>query len=131
MGHYAKVIDGVVTQVIVAEPEFFDTYVDTSAGKWVQTSYNTRGGVHYDTVTGLPSTDQSKALRMNYAGVGFVYDERLDAFYPKQPFPSWYLNEAACMWTPPKPYPTDGKFYEWDESLVDWREVLGTSEQTP
>lgn len=131
MGHYAKVIDGVVAQVIVAEPDFFDSYVDTSAGKWVQTSYNTLGGIHYDSATGLPSADQSKALRMNYAGVGFIYDERLDAFYPKQPFPSWYLDEVVCMWVPPKPYPTDGKVYEWDESFVNWREVLHTVEQTP
>ena len=83
MSHYAKVVDGIVNQVIVAEAEFFDTFVDSSPGTWIQTSYNTRGGVHYDPNTGQP--DGGTALRGNYAGVGFVYDQQNDVFYPPQP----------------------------------------------
>ena len=82
MGHFAKVNNGVVEQVIVAEQEFFDTFVDSSPGVWLQTSYNTRGGVHYDPSTGEPSADQSKALRKNYAGIGYSYDATRDAFIP-------------------------------------------------
>ena len=80
MAHYAKVRDGKVVQVIVAEEKFFDTFVDTSAGEWIQTSYNTRGGVHE--LGGTP-------LRKNYAGIGYIYDRERDAFYAPQPFPSW------------------------------------------
>ena len=86
MAHFAKVRDGLVVDVIVAEPEFFDTFVDDSAGQWIQTSYNTRGGVHYDQ-DGNESADQSKSLRKNYAGVGFSYDHALDAFIPPKPYP--------------------------------------------
>ncbi len=71
MAHFAKVSGGTVIQVIVAEPEFFNTFVDTSPGEWIQTSYNTRGGVHYNPNTNTPSEDQTKALRKNYAGIGY------------------------------------------------------------
>ena len=93
MAHFAKIINGVVTDVIVAEPEFFDTFVDTSAGEWLQTSYNTYGGVHYNPETGEPSEDQTKALRKNYAGIGYTYDSQRNAFIPPQDFPSWIFNE--------------------------------------
>lgn len=123
MAHFAKVNNGIVEQVIVAEPEFFDTFVDSTPGEWIQTSYNTRGGVHYDPETGEPSADQSKALRKNYAGVGYVYDSARDAFYAPQPFASWTLNEDSCLWEAPVPYPDDGLMYSWDEVTTSWVEV--------
>jgi hypothetical protein len=114
MGHFAKVSDGKVTQVIVAEPEFFETFVDSSAGEWIQTSYNTHGGVHL--LGGTP-------LRKNYAGIGYTYDRTRDAFIPPQPFASWTLNEDTCLWDAPTPYPTDGKVYKWDEPTTSWVEI--------
>ena len=114
MSHFAKVVDGKVTQVIVAEPEFFKTFVDSSPGKWIQTSYNTRGGVH---------TNGGTPLRKNYAGVGFTYDHERDAFIPPQPFPSWALNEDTCLWDAPTPMPADGKHYNWDEPTLSWIEL--------
>lgn len=124
MGHFAKVVDGKVTQVIVAEPDFFDTFVDSSPGSWLQTSYNTRGGVHYDPATGQPSADQSKALRKNYAGIGYSYDDGKDAFIPPQPYASWILDDVTCLWNAPTPMPTDGKPYEWDEATTSWKEIV-------
>jgi len=123
MAHFAKVTDGVVIQVIVAEPEFFETFVDTSPGEWVQTSYNTRGGVHYNPETGEPSDDQTKALRKNYAGVGYSYDPTRDAFIPPKPFASWTLNEDTCLWEAPVPYPTDGLEYAWNEADGTWEQM--------
>lgn len=120
MSHFAKVLDGVVVSVIVAEPEFFDTFVDTSPGTWIQTSYNTRGGVHYDPATGQPSADQSKALRKNYAGIGYRYDANLDAFFMPQPYPSWKLNETTCFWEAPIVCPGNEKEYYWDEATKSW-----------
>lgn len=123
MSHFAKVLDGKVINVIVAEPDFFDTFVDSSPGQWIQTSYNTRGGVHYKPNSFEPSEDQSKALRKNYAGIGFTYDPERDAFIPPKPHPSWTLNEEACQWDPPVVYPTDNKNYFWDESVLNWVEL--------
>ena len=114
MGHFAKVTNGVVTQVIVAEPEFFDTFVDTSPGEWIQTSYNTRGGQHLN--GGTP-------LRKNYAGIGYTYDRERDAFIPPKPFASWTLNEDTCLWDAPVAMPNDGKMYRWDEPQTNWVEV--------
>ena len=111
MAYYAKVSNGLVTQVIVAEAEFFDTFVDSSPGEWIKTSYNTSGGVHSD--GGTP-------LRKNYAGVGFTYDSTRDAFIPPQPYNSWTLNETTCQWESPTPYPTDDKDYAWDEDITNW-----------
>ena len=116
MAHYAKVSNGLVTQVIVAEPEFFDTFVDSSPGEWIQTSYNTSGGVH---------SDGGVALRKNYAGVGYTYDTARDAFIPPQPYPSWILNEDTCLWDSPVPYPTDDLMYSWDEDTLAWVEITG------
>tara|TARA_R110000822_G_scaffold90554_2_gene209349 strand:+ start:83 stop:427 length:345 start_codon:yes stop_codon:yes gene_type:complete len=113
MSHYAKVVNGIVQQVIVAEAEFFQTFVDTSPGDWIQTSYNTYGGQHRN--GGTP-------LRKNYAGIGFTYDRTKDAFIPPKPFASWVLNEDTCLWDAPTSMPTDGKFYEWDESTTSWLE---------
>ena len=114
MSHYAKVSDNKVTQVIVAEAEFFTNFVDTSPGEWIQTSYNTHGGVHAK--GGIP-------LRKNYAGIGYTYDQNKDAFIPPQPFLSWALNETTCLWDSPMPYPNDNKRYRWDESTISWVEL--------
>jgi len=120
MAHFAKVNNGIVEQVIVAEPEFFQTFVDSSPGTWIQTSYNTLGGVHYDPETRQPSADQSKALRKNYAGIGFTYDAERDAFIEPKPFESWTLNETSCLWEPPVARPDDGQLYVWNEVEVRW-----------
>ena len=111
MSHYAKVVNGVVAQVIVAEADFFKTFVDSSPGTWLQTSYNTFGGKHM--LGGTP-------LRKNYAGVGFIYDSTRDAFYAPKPFPSWSLNDETCLWEAPIAMPTDGKQYFWDEPTKTW-----------
>ena len=121
MAHYAKVVNGIVAQVIVAESDFFDDFVDASPGEWVQTSYNTHGGKHYDPNTGLE--DDKPPLRKNYAGEGFIYDKKLDVFYEPQPYSSWILNTDTYLWSSPIPYPTDGKMYNWDESSITWVEV--------
>lgn len=113
MAHFAKVSNGVVTKVIVAEQEFVDTYQDGEPGVWIQTSYNTHGGVH--SLGGTP-------LRKNYAGVGFIYDRYKDAFYEPQPYPSWTLNTTTCLWEPPVAYPSNDKSYEWDETTKSWKE---------
>ena len=120
MSHFAKVTDGKVTQVIVAEKEFFDTYVDSTPGEWIQTSYNTRGGVHYGQ-DGQP--DGGVALRGNYAGIGYTYDRTNDVFYAPQPFASWVLNNTTWTWEAPVAMPTDGKQYTWDEAVKNWVEV--------
>jgi hypothetical protein len=114
MGHFAKVVDSKVVQVIVAEPEFFDTFVDTSAGTWLQTSYNTIGGQH--TQGGTP-------LRGNYAGIGYTYDHTNDVFYAPQPYASWTISAPTWTWEAPTPMPTDGKIYKWDEPTLAWVEV--------
>jgi hypothetical protein len=114
MSHFAKVNNGIVEQVIVAEPGFFQTFVDTSPGAWIQTSYNTHGGVH--TLGGTP-------LRKNYAGIGYTYDAQRDAFIPPKPFASWVLNEDTCLWDAPVAMPTDGKMYQWNEDTQAWVEV--------
>lgn len=111
MGHYAKVVDGVVTQVIVAEADFFNSFVDTSPGKWIQTSYNTHAGVHSQ--GGTP-------LRKNFAGIGFTYDKTRDAFIPPKPYPSWLLNDDTCQWEPPVAYPEGEGLYSWNEETQSW-----------
>jgi len=85
-----------------------------------RTSYNTRGGIHYNPETNEPSADQSKAFRKNYAGTGFTYDKTRDAFIPPQPYPSWTLNEETCLWDSPVPYPDDGQIYNWNEETQTW-----------
>lgn len=108
MSHFAKVEDGIVKQVIVAEQDFIDSGV--LPGTWIQTSYNTRAGQH----------PEGRPLRKNYAGIGYVYDSVRDAFYAPQPFASWLLNEETCTWQPPVAYPSDGNRYKWDEPSVSW-----------
>jgi hypothetical protein len=113
MAHYAKVNNGIVEQVIVAEADFFNTFVDSSPGTWLQTSYNTHGNQH----------PEGKPLRGNYAGIGYTYDSANDVFYAPQPFPSWTLNNITWIWEAPVAYPTDGKYYKWNESITNWEEV--------
>ena len=113
MSHFAKVLDGKVTQVIVAEPEFFQTFVDSSPGEWIQTSYNTHGNQHPE---GTP-------LRGNYAGIGHTYDRTNDVFYAPQPYASWILDQTTWTWKAPVAMPTDGKPYKWDEATTNWVEV--------
>jgi hypothetical protein len=120
MAHFAKVVDGIVTQVIVAEPEFFDTFVDSSPGEWVQTSYNTHGGQH----------PEGRPLRKNYAGIGYTYDKVRDAFIPPKPYSKWVLNEQTCLWEAPTQMPNDGKRYTWDDELGNWV-VVPEVEQQP
>lgn len=115
MSHYAKVLDGKVIEIIVAEQDFFNSFIDISPGSWIQTSYNTYGGVHK--LGGTP-------LRKNYAGIGFTYDAIRDAFIPPKPFDSWLLNENTCLWEAPIPYPNDKKLYKWNEEQLNWTEVI-------
>jgi hypothetical protein len=116
MAHFAKIENGIVTQVIVSEQNF----IDTLDGQWVQTSYNTKGGVHYVPNTTEPSQDQSKALRKNYAGINYSYDSERDAFIPPQPYPSWSLDEFSCLWNPSIPMPNDENSYIWNENIQNW-----------
>lgn len=120
MAHFAKVLNGIVQQVIVADSEFFDTFVDSSPGTWIQTSYNTHGGVHYGQ-DGQP--DGGVALRANYAGVGYTYNQEEDVFYAPQPFPSWTISAPDWIWKAPVPMPEDGKVYVWNESALNWVEL--------
>lgn len=114
MSHFAKVVAGKVVQVIVAEPEFFETYSEAVPGTWLQTSYNTYGNQH----------PEGRPLRGNFAGIGFTYDQANDVFYAPQPYPSWTLNKSTWLWEPPIPFPTDGKLYVWNEETTSWVEVV-------
>ena len=120
MSHFAKVVDGKVVRVIVAEQEFIDTYVDPEPGEWIQTSYNTFRGIHFGP-DGQP--DGGVALRGNYAGIGFVYDKENDVFYEQQFYPSWILDTTTWTWEAPVPKPIDNKIYKWDEATLSWVEV--------
>ena len=111
MAHFAKVENGIVTQVIVAEQDVIDTGLFGTG--WVQTSYNTIGGQH----------PEGRPFRKNYAGIGYTYDSIRDAFIPPQPFSSWILNEETCLWEAPTPMPIDGKTYIWNEETISWIEI--------
>lgn len=117
MSHFAKSVNGIVVQIIVAEPEYFESFVDTTPGDWIQTSYNTRGNVHYGP-NGEP--DDGVALRGNFAKIGSIYDWQNDVFYDPQPYPSWTLNKSTWMWDAPIPKPQDGKIYQWNEADQSW-----------
>ena len=110
MAHYAKIVNEKVTEVIVAEEDV----IVTRRGTWVQTSYNTRGNVHYGQ-DGEP--DGGVALRGNYAGIGYTYDEGNDVFYIEQPYASWTLSTDTWLWVCPLTYPDDDKMYTWDEDV--------------
>jgi len=135
MAHFAKVVSGLVEQVIVAEQDF----IDGLEGTWVKTSYNTHGGQHFSfrfedqerpdedgNIVIVPIevsyADGGEGLRKNYAGAGDTYDEERDAFIPPQPYPSWTLNEDTCLWDSPVPYPEEG-VHEWDEENQEWVEL--------
>ena len=111
MAHYAKVLNGKVVNVIVIDEDEMSNFVDTSPGEWIQTSYNTIGGVH---------TDGGTPLRKNFAGVNFSYDATRDAFIPPKEFSSWVLNDTTCFWEPPVAMPTDGNEYTWNEETTSW-----------
>lgn len=113
MAHFAKIENGIVTQVIVAEQDFIDS--GAVGDGWIQTSYNTYGGQH----------PEGRPLRKNYAGVGFTYDSQRDAFIPPKPFPSWTLVEDTCQWVPPVAMPIDDNVYSWDEATLSWMQITG------
>lgn len=130
MAHFAKIDSNNKVETVIVAPD--QAYVDSLGGRWIQTSYNTLAGVHYDPITGQPSADQSKALRKNYAGKGMNYDESRDAFISDQPYPSWILNETSCIYEPPVAIPTiwtyaaderDNEIFkstDWDEPNLRW-----------
>ena len=132
MAHFAKLdSENIVIFVTVGRDEDDGKEAELTARTgdvYKQTSYNTRGGVHYQS-DGTPSADQSKAFRKNYAGLGYSYDATKDAFIPPKPYDSWVLNEDSCLWDAPVPYPTDvgteenPKRYSWDESVQNWVEM--------
>lgn len=113
MAHFAKVENGIVTQVIVAEQEFINSGAVGNPENWIQTSYNTYGGVHL--LGGTP-------LRKNFAGVGFTYNVEKDAFIPPKPlqYESWVLNEEKYIWEAPLEMPKDNKAYYWNEEQLEW-----------
>jgi hypothetical protein len=113
MSHFARVVNGQVEEVIVAEQDFVDSLPVEENTQWIQTSYNTYAGQHQ--LGGTP-------LRKNYAGVGYTYDTERDAFIPPKPYIQWILNESTCQWEPPHPAPNDGKVYAWSEYKADWEE---------
>lgn len=116
MAHFAQInSNNKVVQVIVAEQDFIDSLPPQEGFQWIQTSYNTNGGIHTDPETGIES--QEKALRKNYAGIGYIYDAQRDAFLPPKRFDSWVLDEQTCLYVAPEPYPDDGEEYRWDESI--------------
>jgi len=118
MSHFAKVENGIVTQVLVIEQDVVDTGLFGDPTLWVQTSYNTSGGVH---------SQGNTPLRKNYAGIGYTYDATRDAFIPPSPYPSWLLDETTCWWNPPTPMPTreddDQESLVWDETSTSWKKA--------
>jgi len=125
MAHFARIKDGFVDFVVVGrdEDENNENLLAHDAWTYKRTSYNTRGGIHYQADNNTPSLDQSKAFRKNYAGIGYYYDSIRDAFIPPKPFPSWTLDEFSCLWQSPIPYPNDGKMYQWNEEIGNWEEI--------
>jgi hypothetical protein len=131
MAHFAKLDENnIVTFVTVGrqEDDGQEAVLSSRTGDvYKQTSYNTRGGVHY--TDGVPSEDQTKAFRKNYAGLGYTYDAGRDAFIPPKPYASWLLNEDTCLWDAPVAMPEDAgtgeppKRYTWDEDTISWVEV--------
>ena len=125
MAHFAKLDENnSVLQVVVvnnlyeADGENWCKELFSSTNSWKQTSYNTRGGVHYTENSNTP--DGGTAIRKNYAGIGYSYNPTLDAFIPPPLFPSWLLDETTCQWESPVPAPDDGNMYGWNEDSVSW-----------
>ena len=111
MAHYAQVENGIVTQVIVADS--LDWCEKNLGGEWVQTSYNSYGGVH---------KDGKFAIHKNFAGIGYTFDGT--GFAAPKPFESWTLNKQTYLWEAPTPKPTDEKIYLWNEEDLAWEEVV-------
>lgn len=123
MAHFAK-LDNLAVVVFVTVGRDEDNELELCArtgDTYRRTSFNTKGGIHYDSKTGQPSNDQTKAFRKNFAGIGYKYDFDRDAFIPPKPYKSWVLNEQSCLWEAPTLMPTDDTHYIWDESTVAWR----------
>lgn len=120
MSHFAKVVNGTVTEIIVADEDFIRTLPLTD-GYWVQTSYNTHGGKHLDPNT--REEDDGTPMRKNFAGIGYTYDKDRDAFIPPQPYDSWTIDEDTCLWVAPTAMPDDGNDYIWDEENGQWIQV--------
>lgn len=125
MAHFARIKNNIVDFVVVGRDEDENNEDLLGHDGWIykRTSYNTRGGIHYQGDNNTPSQDQSKAFRKNYAGIGYYYDSIRDAFIPPKPYPSWTLNEESCLWDSPVPYPNDGKMYRWNEDILNWQEI--------
>jgi hypothetical protein len=117
--YYAKVVDGIVIDIIIADQAFIDGGYVGDPSQWYETTHNARGGVHYDRNN---NPDSAPVIRKNYAYIGGTYDANKDAFIDPQPFPSFTLNEETCTWVPPIPYPDESKQYYWDESVRNWVE---------
>ncbi|MEO5362799.1 MAG: hypothetical protein H7838_04155 [Magnetococcus sp. DMHC-8] len=119
MAHFAEINEnGVVLRVLACQDtETPHNLSSALGGRWIQTSYHTRGGVHFGS-DGVP--DGGAALRKNGASPGYVYDEQRDAFIPPPPFPSWTLQEESCLWAPPVPRPVEGGAWRWDEASLTW-----------
>jgi hypothetical protein len=118
MSHFAKVENGIVIEVIVAEQDHINSGLVGDPSTWIQTSYNTRGGVHYAPNSNTPDTEMP--LRANYAGIGYTYDSVNDVFYAPKPYSSWTISAPTWLWEPPIPFPTHDKPYVWDESIQNW-----------
>ena len=132
MSHFAQIDENnVVQQVLVIDQSEIDTGNWGDPATWIQTSYNTLGGVYYTPNTNDPDPDQSKAFRKNYAGVGYIWDGV--GFIPPKPeqYPSWVMNSFSYLWEAPVPYPTDGEMYFWNEAILSWVLVPPPSEQIP
>ena len=120
MAHFAQIDENnIVTRVLVIEQDVVDTGLFGEPNTWVQTSYNTSGGIHR--LGGTP-------LRKNYAGIGYTYDSERDAFIPPKPYASWILVEDTCQWQAPVPMNDDGKFYQWNEDTLSWDEIVTPTE---
>tara|TARA_R110002096_G_scaffold13329_1_gene47327 strand:+ start:315 stop:683 length:369 start_codon:yes stop_codon:yes gene_type:complete len=121
MSHFAEIDnEGVVLRVIVAEQDFINSGAVGDSFRWIQTSFNTKGGKHYPEGSTVSDGD---GFRKNFAGEGFTYDKTRDAFIQPKTFPSWVLNETTCQWIAPTAYPDDDKYYEWDEETTSWKEI--------
>jgi hypothetical protein len=135
MGYFAKIENGIVTNVIIADQEFIDAgHVE---GTWLETTEGASGGIVYDPPApevftiwkdGLPLRNQSiptnkPCIRKNFCGIGYSYDATKDAFIPPKTYQSWVLDEETCLWHPPTQKPDDGKKYSWDENTISWIEV--------
>jgi len=121
MAYVAKIENDVVTEVNRVLDSEIENWTNRTDEKWLQTSYNTRGNVHYGP-DGKP--DGGKAIRANWAGIGTLYDPEHDVFYPTQPYPSWTLNTNTWLWEPPVPYPNEYGQYVWDEQIKNWVNIL-------